>query len=120
MPLARELQSQFSNSAVQGIVGSTNTAVTAAGTTQGTATALAAQFNVVTTATLNQGVILPAGMGNGDEIDVLNSTTTNICVYPPVGGKFNNQAANMPLICAANRMHTFECIDGTSWGVDCI
>lgn len=124
MALARELQSQFSAQAVAGIQGSGALTVTAAGTTQATATALAAQYNVITTAGVSgapfAGVLLPGSMGGGDDIDVANQTSVNICVYPPVGFKLNNQTANMPLTMAPNRMHTFVCIDGNNYTVDCI
>ena len=122
MSLAREMQSQLPAQAVAGILGSSNNAVTAAGTTQGTATALSAQYNRVTTAGAAgapfAGVILPASMAIGDEIEVVNATTVNICVYPPTGGKLNSNTANTPLVMAPLRAHTFFCADGTSWDVD--
>ena len=116
--LARELQSQFSAQQVAGLNGSISATVTAAGSTQGTATALSSQYNRITTASLMQGVILPASQGVGDEIEVVNATTVNICVYPPTGGKLNGNTANTPLVMAPLRAHTFFYIDGISWDVD--
>ena len=94
--------------------------VTAAGATQATATAIAAQYNVVTTATQNQGVILPSGFSPGDDLDVVNKTTTNICVYPPVGSNLNGNTTNAPCIMAPNTMKTFINMDGTNWACDSI
>ena len=118
MSLAREMQSQLPAQAVLGIQG-TNAAVAGAGTTQATATALAAQYNRITSGSALSGVILPASMGIGDEIEVVNATTVNICVYPPVGGLLNGNSANVPVVMAPRRAHTFFCADGTSWDVDC-
>ena len=118
--LALELQSQFSAQQVAGRKGSISSTVTAAGSTQGTATALSSQYNRITTASLMQGVILPASQGVGDEIEVVNATTVNICVYPPVGGSLNGNSANVPVVVAPRRAHTFFCADGTNWDVDAI
>ena len=124
MSLANEMQSQFSAQQVAGIVGSQNNALTAAGTTQATATVAGSQYNRVTTAGAAgapfAGVILPISKGVGDEVEVVNVTTVNIAVYPPVGGKLNGNAVNVPLIMAPLRCHTFFCVDGTSWDVDSI
>jgi len=124
MPLSRELQSQLPAVAVQGIIGSSAATVTAAGTTQATATVLSSQFSTVTTGGAAgapfAGVILPTTSQPGDDVDVMNATSVNICVYPPSGGKLNGLSANTPLVMAANRMHSFNSVDGTSWGVDSI
>lgn len=119
MSLAREMQSQLPAQAVLGIQG-TNASVAGAGTTQATATALAAQYNRITSGAALSGVVLPASMGIGDEIEVVNATTSNICVYPPSGGKLNANSANVPMVMAPLRCHTFFCADGTSWDTDCI
>jgi hypothetical protein len=120
MAFAGELQSQFSAAQVSGILGSTNATVTAAGTTQATGTAIAAANNIITTATLNQGVTLPAGRAVFDQCNIANLTSTNVCVYPPVGGKLNGETTNAPLIMAAFTVVTFFSIDGTSWLADSI
>ena len=118
MPLGHELQSQFSAQQVAGLLGSTAQTFTAAGATQATATAIAAQFTAISTATALQGAILPAGATPGDEFDVVNITAVNVCVYPQVGGKINGNLANVPLIMAPGKMHFFQSIDGTNWAVD--
>ena len=62
------------------------TGVVAAGTTQLTATALAAGFNEVATAAANSGVILPV---NADTCNVYNGGASPLSVYPPVGCYMN-------------------------------
>ena len=118
MPQQVELQSQFSDIAVLGIIGTVSATITAAGTSGATATAISATNNTVTTATFGQGVILPAGRANGDTINITNNTTTNICIYPPSGGKLNGGTANVPLLQGAGRMNSFQCLNGTDWTVD--
>lgn len=119
MPLANELASQNSGTEVAAILGSINATVTAAGTTLGTATALSAATNIVTTATQGQGVILPASKNVNDTINVGNHTTVNICVYPPTtAAKFNNGTAGVPVMMGPNTYCSFICINGTDWTVD--
>lgn len=55
--------------------------VSAAGTTQGDATALTKTTNIVTSATASQGVKLPAVVA-GLSIKVVNTTAVTIVVYP--------------------------------------
>ena len=55
--------------------------VSAAGTTQGDATALTKTLNLITTATANQGVKLPTAAA-GLTIKVINTTAVTIKVYP--------------------------------------
>lgn len=72
---------------------SVNTAVSAAGTTQGTATALGAAFTIITTAGASSGVILPQGQP-GDRLMIYNSGANAVLVYPPTGAKINSGATN--------------------------
>lgn len=67
--------------------------ITAAGTVQGDATALSKTYNVVTTATANQGVKLPTAAA-GLVYNVINTTTVNIKVYPNTSGTINSGTAN--------------------------
>ena len=60
---------------------STAESVTAAGTTQATATALVASYNNVTTGAANAGVMLPGAKG-GRRVVVFNGTGNTIKVYP--------------------------------------
>lgn len=68
-----------------------NTAVAAAGSTQGAATVLTSNFSLVTSGGAG-GVIL-----RGDSptvVSVAAGAGGTITVYPPVGGSINNSAAN--------------------------
>ena len=101
-------------------MGSTALTVTAAGATQATATALAAATNIVTTASALQGTILPTGRQAFDQVNVANTTTVNVCVYPPVGGNLNGQATNAPCIVSANTVVTFFNVSNLNWHADSI
>lgn len=72
-----------------------NAAVTAAGTTQGTATALNdAGMAIVTTTPANSGVLLPLAAGQPDQA-IFNAGANTLTIYPGVGEKINNGAANI-------------------------
>ena len=76
----------------QSIQGDANTAITAAGTTIGTATDLTNVVNIVTTATDGQGVQLDTGVV-GDSQLVYNATSVSIKVYPSSSTAKINQIA---------------------------
>ena len=75
------------------VVYGVNAAVTAAGSTQGTATALTKQMNVVTTVSAGQGVMLPPPTA-GMVIYVTNASATSLLVYPTSGGIIGNLSTN--------------------------
>lgn len=106
--IARELVSSgLSSLAAFSIAGSRSLTVTAAGATQGTATALTSALNVVTTCTEAAcGVLLPVN-DIGDSITVCNATSANLRVYPPTGGAFNGGTANVPYTMAPNSTEEF-------------
>lgn len=111
----RELQSTFNGVRAQALTGSMSSTFTAAGTSQATATAVTTVFTVVTTATEGQGAILPASMNFSDQCTVCNTTTVDVWVYPPVGGKINGATVNVPICLPPNTAIDFTCIDGTNW-----
>ena len=84
--------------------GTVDRAISAAGTTQATATVLPADHNLVTTATQDtaDGVILRPGNAN-EMVTVANGTSGSIEVFPPVGARFNNQTANLPMVLPPGR-----------------
>jgi len=85
----------------QSMQGDANTAITAAGTTIGTATLLKNVVNIVTTATDGQGVQLQTGV-IGDSQVVWNNTNVSIKVYPQSStAKINQIAAGGGHILAA-------------------
>ncbi len=101
-------------------VGGVTTGLTA-GTTQTAAgaTALTGAINTVTVVgTDNDGVILPAGRGQGDTILVANlDSAQDIKLYPNTGGTINGAAANTPLV--VGQQQVVECTqigtDGLTW-----
>ena len=68
--------------------------VSAAGTTQGDATALTKTVNMITTATANQGVKLPTAAA-GLTIKVINTTAVTIKVYPNTSDVIDGGTVNV-------------------------
>ena len=68
--------------------------VTAAGTTQGDATALTKTVNMITSATANQGVKLPTAAA-GLSIKVINTTAVTIVVYPNTSDVIDGGTVNV-------------------------
>jgi len=102
------------------MVGGVTTGLTA-GTTQTAAgaTALTGALNTVTVvAADNDGVILPAGRGQGDVVIVANlDAAQDIKVYPNTGGSINGGSANAALVVGQQQVAQFVQIgtDGLSW-----
>jgi hypothetical protein len=69
--------------------------ITAAGSTQGTATALTKAFNVISTVSAGQGVVLPTAVA-GMRITVVNTSATTVNIYPASGAAINAQTTNAP------------------------
>jgi hypothetical protein len=69
------------------------TGLSGAGTTQSTATALAADINMFSTVAANSGATLPA-MNPGDVLTVFNGGANSLKLYPPTGGQINALGAN--------------------------
>lgn len=68
--------------------------VTAAGSTQGDATALTKTVNMITTATAGQGVKLPTAAA-GLTIKIINTTAVTIVVYPNTSDVIDNGTVNV-------------------------
>ena len=78
-----------------------NNAVSAAGTTQGTATALTVDYNVITTAAASSGVVLPTATA-GRRIVIVNKGANTLSIYPATGGTIDALSANAAIQIAAN------------------
>lgn len=89
------------------------TSVSAAGTTQGTATELTAADSEVTTVAANAGVILNSTLAAGDSQTVFNAGANAMKVYPPTGMKINALSANAPMLLATNTGCLFKCVSST-------
>jgi hypothetical protein len=105
----------FSAGQARAICGGVAQSVSAAGTTQGTATALTAGVNYVTTAAASSGVIVP-NMEIGDAIEIYNGGANTLTVYPFTGGKINGVATNGGVSLATNTMIRLRKMTATQIG----
>jgi hypothetical protein len=112
MQSAKLIPTGISATSALAICGDVATAITAAGTTQATATALAAAKNYVSTTAASTGVLLPQGNG-GDIVFVYNGGANTLAVYPPVGSQINNLAANTAVSVATLKSAYFEYASAT-------
>ena len=78
----------------------TSAPITAAGTTQSTATVLNMQNNVVTTVAAGTGVLVQASPFN-IIITILNRGANSLLIYPAVGAQFEDYAVNEAVSLAA-------------------
>ena len=95
-----------------GITGTNAAAVSAAGTNQATATLIAADNNLVTTASAGQGVVLPSY--SAGDILIANGATVDVLVYPASGASLNNGSANAAITLVPGAAATFKAISATS------
>lgn len=91
----------------------TATSVSAAGTTQGTATELTATDSEITTAAAGSGVILNSTLSAGDQQTAFNAGANAVKVYPPSGMKINALATNAAMLLAVNTGCLFKCVSST-------
>lgn len=99
------------------ILGDVTTGATATGTTQAGAYALTTPTTTFTTVAAGTGARLPVTttVSAGDELDVGNFGVNTLAVYPPVGGKLNSAAVNVPAMVAVGKTAKFRCLDGTNY-----
>ena len=101
MPLsANVIQGGLSGGTARAVVGGAiNSTVSAAGTTQGTATAITADVVIVSTVASGAGVVVPL-VGHGSML-VYNAGANPLKVYPGSGAAINqlsaNTAMNLPI-----------------------
>ena len=91
--------------------------VSAAGTVQGTATALTSDINVITTATFGSatGVVLPTAVA-GVRVLVRNAhATVAIKVYPASGASIDNATVNVAKTIVVLQTLEFVAISSTEW-----
>ena len=91
----------LNSTAVAAIVLDVGTGLSAAGTTQGTATALTNALNGITTAAAGSGVVLYAGSAGDCQI-VYNGGANAVRVYPPSGARINGLATDAAHLLATN------------------
>jgi len=90
-------------------------AVSAAGTTQGTATEVTSRINLVTTTASGTGVKLSSVSGAGFEQIVCNVGANPLTVYPDSSSQINALAVNTGFLLATNTACTFHRASATRW-----
>lgn len=93
-----------------------NLTISAAGTTQATATQLKAGLSVVTTVGSSAGVLMPAAQAS-PICAVVNDGANSLSIYPAVGEKLNNLAVNLPVTVASGKT-VFLLPSGQRWAVN--
>lgn len=90
---------------------------TAVGNSQATAYALKAGITRFDSAAAGTGAVLDGTSDIGDDFTIVNfgAEAQNLAVYPPLGGKINNGAANASVNVASAGNTTFKRIDVTNW-----
>ena len=101
--------------AVQAICQDAATSVSAAGTTQGTATELTASDNEVTTVAAGAGVILASQSSAGDTQTVFNAGANALRVYPTTGASINSLPANQHMTLSTNTGVLFKKVSSSRW-----
>lgn len=90
--------------------------VGAAGSSKTDAAALTGTINSVTGADDTKGVILPAGVAQGDIVVVVNTVANKtLKVYPPAGKKINGGSADAALVLLASQAGMFISLGSDNW-----
>jgi hypothetical protein len=88
--------------------------VVAAGSSQGSATVLTTQLNVVSSVSSGSGVILPT-MVNGMRITVANTSGNALIVYPDSGSSINALSSNVGYTVSAGTVIDFIALGSAIW-----
>ena len=99
---------------INGRLSSTSASVTAAGTNQGTGTALTSDINVITTAAAGTGVVLPTAAA-GKNVIVVNKGANPVTVYPATGAAIDALATNAGFLLQVNGLIEFSGSSATQW-----
>lgn len=115
MALAKNMMGGgLSSGQAKAINGSIASALTAAGTTQGTAYAINAGCAVFSTVAASSGAILPS-CEISDEVYVYNGGANALTVYPDSGSSINQLSANSGFSLATNTAVFLKRITTTRW-----
>ena len=88
--------------------------VSAAGSNQGTATALTNEINTLTTVTAGQGVVLPTAVA-GLTIIVINKGANTVNIYPATGAAIDSLGANAAITLVSSGWIQFNAVSATQW-----
>jgi hypothetical protein len=90
-------------------------ALTATGTTQATALALADNtWHEFTTVASGTGAVLPQNE-SPSQVSIFNAGVNTILIYPQPGGTINNGTVNAPFSVFAGGAYNFSAISATNW-----
>ncbi len=118
MPIKRRIVGMGETTVLANVeVGTVSNTLTAAGTTQGTATTLLNEDNhVFTTVAAGTGAVIQADyFAIGDCIRVSNYGANALKLYPASGGAISNGSVNAPISIAVGGQANLYCIDGLNW-----
>ena len=104
----------FSAAQAAGVNGQVSSAMSGAGTTQGTGTAITASVSVFTTVAANAGATLTDSM-IGDQYDILNLGANPLWIYPPTGARINALSTNTGFQLAPNTAVKVRKFTSTRW-----
>lgn len=108
-------QAGLSGLAVQALCQDVKTSVSAAGTTQGTATSLTTADSEVTTVAAGSGVVLSGSATAGDTQTVFNAGANPLRVYPPSGQQINSLPSDQHMTLATNTGVLLKKVSSTRW-----
>ena len=100
--------------ALNGAVVDNDNAVSAAGSTQGDATALTVDYNVVTTVGASAGVKLPTGTA-GRRIVIVNKGANTLKIYPVTSSYIDGELINAAISVASNGSIELMASSSTQW-----
>lgn len=90
-------------------------ALTAAGTTQGTAFEVTTAKAAFATVASGAGAVLDSDAAPGDSQLIYNGGANALRVYPPSGAQINALGSNNPMLLATNTSCEFHCLTTTLW-----
>lgn len=93
---------------------SISAAISAAGSNQSGATELSDVYNIITSVSSGQGVKLPTASAQLT-YTVVNTTATNLLVYPNVSDKINGGSVDVAVTVPGGSSATFVAKDSTDW-----
>lgn len=91
------------------------TALSAAGTTQGTATEVTTSTAAFSTVASGAGAVLDNEAVGGDAQLVYNGGANALSVYPPSGAQINALGLNNAMLLPVKTACDFRCLSSTAW-----
>jgi len=96
------------------LINSIQTGISAAGSTQGTGTALGNTVNIVSTVASGAGVVLPTAVA-GMTVYITNTSANSLLVYPATGAVINELSTNVGYSQATKATIHYVAASSTQW-----